>query len=386
MRDIKIIGAGIAGLTLASHLEQHDFTYKIYEQAPSIKSVGAGILLANNAMQVFDKLGLAEQLTQKGQKISYLNLVDQNLKLLSSVNLNLFETKYGVSNIAIHRADLQQILRNAISRDCFLLDHQLESVSNNQLQFKGKEAVPYEIAIGADGINSVVRKSLFGDISIKHAGQICWRGIVNYQLPDQFQNQFNESWGSGARFGFAQINTSQVYWFALCNYKSSMSEWEGKNWQESFAKFHPLINDLLFTTEKNKIHMAPITQLSLLHSWYKDNVGLIGDACHAMTPNMGQGAGQGIEDAYVLSHCLNSYDSIEDSFARYQILRYQKAKSIVNNSWKIGKIAQLESSIGRSIRNLVLKATPTFISQNQTAKIAQLADLEKDMDESNFKL
>lgn len=377
VENIKIIGAGIAGLTFASHLEQQDLKYQLFEQAPSFKTVGAGILLANNAMQVFQRLGLAEQLIQKGRKISYLNLVDENLKLLSSVSLADFEAKYGVSNIAIHRADLQHILLNSISSDRIFLEHTLENLDDSSLEFKENVKIPYDVVVGADGIKSNVRRSLFGEMPIEYAGQICWRGLVNFQLPEQFQYQFNESWGAGSRFGFAQINTEQVYWFALCNYQNSVSEWDGENWRESFSKFNPLVQELLASTPDDSIHMAPISQLPLLKTWHKNSVCLIGDACHAMTPNMGQGAGQGIEDAFVLSHCLQKYESVEDGFAQYQILRFQKVKSIVNNSWQIGKIAQLNSSIGRMIRNLALKITPKSISQNQIAKVIQLADVDE---------
>lgn len=376
MKNINIIGAGIAGLTLAAHLEKKELPYEVYEQTPSFKTVGAGILLANNAMQVFQQLGIAEQLIQKGKKISQLNIVDEKLRRLSGVSLTNFEKQYGISNIAIHRADLQQVLLDSISTDRIHLDHRLDNLTDTHLKFKSKSPKDYSVVIGADGINSTVRKFLFGDIPIDYAGQICWRGVVNYQLPDKYQFQFNESWGVGARFGFAQINTDQVYWFALCNYKTSVSEWDDKNWRESFSNFNPLVSELLYATNNKEIHMAPMSQLSPLKMWYAGSVCLIGDACHAMTPNMGQGAGQGIEDAYALSHCLQTQKTIEDCFAQYQILRFQKAKSITNNSWKIGKIAQLESSISRKIRNFVLRSTPSSIAQNQTAKIIQLAKLE----------
>lgn len=371
MDKINIIGAGIAGLALAVHFEKSNIAYQLYEQAPGFKTIGAGILLANNAMQIFDKLGLASTLLAKGNRITQLNLVDQNLKLLSEVSMETFEQKYNVSNIAIHRAELQASMLNEISSDRIHMDHELIDMTDSHLIFKNK-LIEKGIVIGADGIHSVVRKKLFGEKAIEHAGQICWRGVVDYVLPKKYSSQFNESWGKGARFGFAQINDSQVYWFALCNYQDSISEWDGKNWRQSFVNFNPLVIELLNKTSDSSIHIAPISQLAQIDSWHNDTTCLIGDACHAMTPNMGQGAGQGIEDAYILSHCFKANNSTQKAFQQFQSLRFKKVKSIVQTSWRIGKIAQLESNIGRSIRNMVLRSTPKFISQNQSEKVIQL--------------
>jgi len=375
MDDINIIGAGIAGLALAIHFEKSNIPYQIYEQAPSFKTVGAGILLANNAMQIFNHLGLAAKLSDKGNRIVQLNLVDQNLGILSEMSMTDFEQQYNVSNIAIHRADLQECMLKEISHENIHMGYQLTDITEQELIFNDKEQLPKGIVIGADGIHSTVRKLTFGDRKIDFARQICWRGVVDFKLPKKYTNQFNESWGDGARFGFAQINNTQVYWFALCNYKNSMSEWDGKDWRQSFRSFNPLVSELLNTTPDSSVHRAPISQLKLLDKWYNGSTCLIGDACHAMTPNMGQGAGQGIEDAHTLSQCLQKSNSIEEGFQQFQNLRFKKVKSIVQTSWRIGKVAQLESKIARYIRNMVLKSTPKFISQNQSAKVIQLTQL-----------
>lgn len=376
MDNINIIGAGIAGLALAVHFEKAGIQYQLYEQAPEFKTVGAGILLANNAMQIFKQIGLAHQLLEKGLRIKNLNIVDQELRILSGIDLVDFETQYQVSNIAIHRADLQECLLNSISSDNIHLDHKLKDFQDSELIFENGKTIPKGIVIGADGIHSTVRQALFGDKKLEYPGQICWRGVVDFALPEAYLHQFNESWGKGARFGFAQINAKQVYWFALCNYKQSVSEWDGKDWKQSFNQFHPLVRELLQSTNNSNIHVAPMSQLEILKEWHDESICLIGDACHAMTPNMGQGAGQGIEDAYTLSKCIQRSKSIEASFKLFQSLRYKKVKSIVQNSWQVGKIAQLESKIGRVIRNTVLKSTPKFLAKSQSKKVFQLAQID----------
>ena len=105
---IDIIGAGIGGLTTALTLKQRGLNVNIFESSAEIKPVGAGIILANNAMQVFKKLGIQEKIEKEGNKISFIKITDEQLKPLSVVNLSEYEQKYGVSNIAIHRGELQK--------------------------------------------------------------------------------------------------------------------------------------------------------------------------------------------------------------------------------------------------------------------------------------
>ena len=112
-RHVSIVGGGIAGLTLACHLQKTGIPYAVFEQAPNFKTVGAGIILANNAMQVFQKLGLADELSKKGQRISYLNLVDEQLNILASSDLSPFESKYGVNNIStVNNSNLPANIKN----------------------------------------------------------------------------------------------------------------------------------------------------------------------------------------------------------------------------------------------------------------------------------
>lgn len=370
--EIKIIGGGIAGLTLAAFLEQQKRTYKLFEQANEFKTVGAGIILGNNAMQVFQQLGIDKQLVKRGNTISALNVVDEQLNVLSGISLNDFEQKYGISNIAIHRTDLHEVLLNVVDTNAIHLSKQLSHIVNKELQFTDGTVESYDQLIGADGIHSKVRQAVFADQQIKEAKQLCWRGICEFQLPALYIHQFNEAWGKGARFGFGQINEQQVYWFALTNYVQSSNEWKDKPWKKSFEYFHPLVNELLHVTEEEKIHVGEITQLETMKQWYKNDICLIGDACHAMTPNMGQGAGQSIEDAFTLSDCFQHSDP-DNVFADFQKRRQKKVNFIVNNSWKIGSIAQLESDWQRRIRNKLMRWTPDFIAKKQTARIFKLS-------------
>ena len=335
---IDIVGAGIGGLTTAIALEQKGFKTRIFEQAENIKPIGAGIILANNAMQVYEKLGLRKVIEENGNPISSLNITKANLKPLSKMDLSYFEKKFKVKNIAIHRGVLQQILIDKLSSSTLYLNHRLNKVLENEnghcLEFQNGEKTQSATLLGADGLNSIVRQDLFPNNNIRNANQICWRGITEYDLPQKYQNELNEAWGKSERFGFVQIAKNKVYWYALKSFKKNKEEFNVNKIEDYFYTYDSVIKDIISSTKKKQINTAEISDLKPTNNWYKENVCLIGDAAHATTPNMGQGACQAIEDAYILSECLNKYDT-NKAFEKFQKLRLPKAHQVVKACWMI---------------------------------------------------
>ncbi len=375
---IDIIGAGIGGLTTAIALEQKGFKTRIFEQAEHMKPVGAGIFLANNAMQVYEKLGLKKIIEAHGTPISSINITQSNLKLLSKLDLTYFEQKYNTRNIAIHRGKLQQILLDTLKATEIHLNHQLISIDKNtngyDLKFGNGKVILSSIILGADGLNSMVRQSLLSDNGIRQANQICWRGITAYELPLKYRNEPSEAWGRAKRFGFVQIAKNKVYWFALKSINKNLKDLSVNNLENYFNDFHPIIKDIITSTPKEQIHTAEISDLKPIFVWHRENVCLIGDAAHATTPNMGQGACQAIEDAYVLSECLDKYE-INKAFKEYQKLRLPKAHQVVKASWIFGKMAHLRNPILIGLRNQMLKLTPASINRKQNEHIFQLTKI-----------
>ncbi len=375
---IDIIGAGIGGLTTAIALEQKGFKTRIFEQAEHMKPVGAGIFLANNAMQVYEKLGLKKIIEENGTPISSINITQSNLKLLSKLDLTYFEQKFNTQNIAIHRGKLQQILLDKLKATEIYLHHQLISIDKNtngyDLKFENGKVISSSIILGADGLNSMVRQSLFSDNGIRKANQICWRGVAEYELPPKFRNEPSEAWGRAKRFGFVQIAKNKVYWFALKSFNKNLKDLSVDNLENYFNDFHPIIKDIIKSTPKEQIHTTEISDLKPIFVWHKENVCLIGDAAHATTPNMGQGACQAIEDAYVLSECLDKYE-INKAFREYQKLRLPKAHQVVKASWIFGKMAHLSNPILIGLRNQMLKLIPTSINRKQNEQIFQLTKI-----------
>lgn len=350
LKTISIIGAGIGGLTTALVLKQYGLNVKVYEAAPEIKPVGAGIMMANNAMQVFLKMGLARKIEDAGNYVSQMNISDERLNPISLVDLTPFESTFKVRNIAIHRAKLQHILAEELGYDNIILGKRLQGIEKGEpfvLHFEDGSSTESDIIIGADGIKSIVREELVTKGELRDSGQVCWRGLCDFILPEKYCHAGVETWGRGKRFGFTKIGSKRVYWYAVVSKhlaRNSLSE--------MFNDFDPLLREIIDSTPSNHIIENEIIDLKPIKQWHAANVCLIGDAAHATTPNMGQGACQAVEDAYIIDKLLNNgIADFTKLFKNYNQIRLKKAHKIVNNSRMIGQISHWENPILIQLRN-----------------------------------
>jgi 2-polyprenyl-6-methoxyphenol hydroxylase-like FAD-dependent oxidoreductase len=365
---ISIVGGGITGLTTAIALGQKGISCSVYERADALKEVGAGIWLQPNAMRVLDILGLKPKIEENGSLIDVMEITNPQLIPHKEIPSDLATDKYGNRTIGIHRATLQEILYNKALETAEIyfgktyISH--ESTSDKiTIQFED-ETVETDILLGADGIHSNVRKTIFPNAEIRESYQMCWRGIVNIQLPKHLKNKGKESWGNNLRFGFSEIDTQQnVYWFAV--QKGGSNKLTASELAKQFHYFNPIVSEIIRST--SYIHCAELNDLKRLKTWHSQNVCLMGDAAHATTPNMGQGAGQGIEDAIYMAHFLKKHTDPKIAFSEFEKVRRQKVDYVVNNSWLLGKLAH--TRLGRFFLTNTMKITPSNIMAKQMSKL-----------------
>lgn len=372
---VGIIGGGITGLTTALSLHKLGIQSVVFEQAKELNEIGAGIWLQPNAIKVLKWLGLKSEIKMQGIELDKMEITNPQLKPFKKIKSAVVQDEEGNRTIAIHRARLQKVLYKEVQKVAEIhLDKKYikHSFSGNrvELEFENGRA-QVDILLGADGIKSLVRTALFPDSSTRSSSQICWRGISKMKLPDSLQNLGQEAWGKQRRFGFSQIHADEVYWFAVANQDqfSEVNEIGKKEYlSQLFKGFSPVVTGLLANTESSLIHQAIVHDLKRLKVWHDDKVCLIGDAAHATTPNMGQGACQGIEDAYYISRNLSkSADNIEYAFQQFEQERRKKVDYIVNTSWQFGKMAH--SNIGQPLMKLMLKLTPESVMNSQMNKL-----------------
>ena len=192
-------------------------------------------------------------------------------------------------------------------------------------------------------------------------------------IQKKYQTELNELWGKGKRFGFVHIKENEVYWYALANYKTDYKkEFENTNLEELFSNFSPLVKNILSKTKKTNVIFNEMMDLKPISSWYHKNVCLIGDASHATTPNLGQGACQAIESAYVIAKCLSTEKNIQTAFQKLEKIRKKNAEKVINTSWSIGKMAHLENRFVIYLRNNIMRIIPKNITKKQSTSIYKL--------------
>jgi 2-polyprenyl-6-methoxyphenol hydroxylase-like FAD-dependent oxidoreductase len=372
---VIIIGAGIGGLTLALALQQVGIDYAIYDAAPGNKAVGAGIMLGTNAMKVYGRLGLSAILEGRGALPDRYSIRDHQGNILKVIDNKLLLERYDHKSLMIHRAALQDELIHALERNvqwgkkCVRIK---ESASQVSVQFEDGSEASGDILVGADGIRSAVREQCVVKAQYRYSGQTCWRAIIPIDLPLAEQRETAEVWGggNGLRASYGQVGPQQVYFWmtkqmpagsvftaeaALDYIKASLHSFDG--YMQTVLKH---------LTADTLIH-SDLYDIKPIERWYQDRVVLLGDAAHATTPNLGQGASQAIEDAYMLARCLASSPDHARAFATYQQKRMGRAVKIVSMSRGLSMLTNLKCRIAVWFRNQLMKRIPAGIADQQMA-------------------
>jgi len=379
-----IIGAGIGGLNCAIALEKLGIEIEVFEAVTEVKAVGAGIWMASNAMQVFGHLGFADAVIREGVELQSIGVTDRHLKPIQLMPMEPIKERFKYGITAIHRARLHQLLIQQLkSREQLHLGKRLLRIEDDgelvTAHFADGSTAVGDFLIGADGIHSVVREQLFPNESqYKYSGQTCWRGVVDYELSDSMTDATYEAWGGKVRLGVSSIGHGQTYWFAVK--KTAENGKDNPNTLkelllQDFSKFASPLPEILEATAIENIVRNDIGNMSPLKKWAKGRVCLIGDAAHSMTPNMGQGGGQAVEDAYVLAKLFKKSDFKDPQplFILFQAARIKKVSFIIRMSKMLGKVAHWTWAQG--FRNSMMRL---FSKNSNNRLLYKIFDLDAD--------
>jgi 2-polyprenyl-6-methoxyphenol hydroxylase-like FAD-dependent oxidoreductase len=374
---ITIIGGGIAGLTTAIALNKKGIEVEIFEAAPSIKAIGAGLVLAANAMQGYQKLGISAEIIEKGRLAPSFIIYDQKGKVITKTDSRANTAKYGADNFTIHRANLHQLLLSKIQPNHLFTDKRAIKIEQKSdkiiVHFQDNTTHETDYLIVSDGINSPIRKQLLPDSTPRYAGYTCWRAVIdNTKLK---LTETSETWGLSGRMGLVPLADNKIYWFACINSPQNdakMKAFKVADLQHVFKDFHDPIPSVLAETKDENLLWNDIIDLKPIHKYAFGNVVLIGDAAHATTPNMGQGACQAIEDAVVLADEMVQNQNVEAAFKAFEKRRLKRTHRIVNTSWSLGKAAQLEHKFLAELRNFTFRMLPKSVSDKQFKEIYEV--------------
>jgi 2-polyprenyl-6-methoxyphenol hydroxylase-like FAD-dependent oxidoreductase len=379
MTKALVIGGGIGGLTAALALRRRGIDAEVYEAAPALQPVGKGIWVPTNAMQVLDRLGLAGAVREAGCGLERIEVRTVEGLVLMAVDVREFAARYGHLTVSIHRADLVHALAGALPAEALHLGKRLvdfaASADGVSARFEDGSEARGDVLIGADGIHSAVRERLFGPVPLRYSGQTCYRGVAALALPADLAQTCLEVWGGAARFGFSAVGPGQVYWFAPVRAPANSPQRTGpalsEELAERYARFPAPIPAIVRNTPPDEIVRTDLYDIRPLARWWRGRVALLGDAAHAMTPNLGQGGAQAIEDAYALAGQLAGRPP-EPAFAEYQRVRKPKADRVARTAWRLGQAAHLPPGPLRSLRDLALRLTPRALSDRQVDRLLRL--------------
>jgi len=376
---ILIIGGGIGGLAAAVGLRRAGIRAEVYEQAPGFKEVGAGITLWANAIKALERLGLARAVRARAIPEIQGGLRTWNGRLLVAVSTDRMKEKSGEVSVAMHRAELQRFLVEAWTAESpgsLWFEKRLVSFEQDgagvTAHFSDGTQTRGEALIGADGLHSVVRAQLHGAGDPDYAGYTAWRAVIPFDL-DRLTP--GESWGRGARFGQVPLRDGLVYWFATHNTPPGYQNPDGEKAELSriFGGWHAPIEELVGLTPEDRILRNDIFDRPVLKTWGSGRVTLLGDAAHPMTPNLGQGACQALEDAAVLARCLGETGEIGPALQRYERQRIQRANNLVRQSRRLGQIGQWENPLAVWLREILMRS---IASRMQSRAADQLLEAE----------
>lgn len=359
MKQIAIIGGGIGGLTLAICLKQSGYACHIYEKNAEFREVGAAISVFPNALNVYQELGILDDILRAAGEVQDVFLKTPSGKILSQSS-----PRYALPTVCMHRPDLHTILLRHSDAQLYT-NHQLQTFStlpNGQIEvlFTNGVRKTVDAVVGADGLNSVVREQLIGDGKPVFRGYSIWRGVCQLDLAAGYGS---ETYGNGQRVGIVPIKEGVFGWWATLNEPFMQTDEPEGSKQKLLAHFgdwHYPIPQLIEQTEhfiKNSLSdRVPV------RGWSRGNMVLLGDAAHPTTPNLGQGGCMAIEGAYILARCIRQYGLNQSAFARYETLHFPRTKGVVETSRQIGAIGQSENRIACAARNTLFRLLPPALT------------------------
>ncbi|GIJ65937.1 FAD-dependent oxidoreductase [Virgisporangium ochraceum] len=356
-----VVGGGIAGLATAVGLGRAGWRVTVLERQPELSAAGAGILLWPNALYALDALGLGEQTVRAGVE----NRGDGGVRApdgswLSRINGADLERRLGRAAVTIHRAELHRILVAGLADGT-------EVRTNAEVT-----AVPDEgdLVVVADGIHSALRRQLAPESRIRDSGQVAWRAVT----PGEFDLSAGggETAGRGWRFGLASVGPRGVYWYAAGPgpLRTTSPADQLAELRRLFAGWHDPIPALLAAARPEQLLHHQLADLDPVPPMrYGIRIALMGDAAHAMTPNLGQGAAQALEDAVTLIADVAGGD-LAGGLARYDAARRPRGARYVRDSRRAGQVFGATGRAACALRDLVLRATPGRVALAQAAKTA----------------
>jgi salicylate hydroxylase len=349
---ILIAGAGIGGLATALALARRGFEIEIFEQAPELMELGAGVQISANGSRVLIDLGLKAAMDRVVCEAALKEVRIWN----TGRTWKLFDLgrdsieRFGAPYWFVHRGDMHRALLDAVRGSANVRIHTGQRCTGFEqdgagvrLELSNGHPATGDVLIGADGVHSMVRQKLWEAAKPEFLGIICWRGLIrNEDLPEEMRRPVGTNWvGPGGHVITYPLRRGEIMnWVGF----GEREDWKVESWTEKgtheecandFPNWHPLVHALI--SKLDQPYKWALVGRAPLAAWTKGRVSMVGDACHPTLPFLAQGANMALEDGLVLARCLDAYQDVERALKRYEALRLERTTRIVDGSAESGR-------------------------------------------------
>lgn len=342
-----VIGGGIGGLTAAAALGSRGWTVRLLERAPTLEPVGSGLAMMPNALRALDTLGIGDRVRGLATFAGDGGVRRPGGGWLSRTSAEAAAERFGDPTVVMPRATLVDLLRDLLDPAELHLGVTVESASPDGTVATAAGEERADLVVAADGIGSRVRSSLFpGHPEPRYTGLTAWRLLA--EDPHR-TGAFSETWGRGLVFGVNPIAEGRVYCYATAPAPAgTTAPDERRELLRLFGTWHDPIPELLARADPAGILRNDIYHLPRpLPAFHRDRLVLLGDAAHPMTPNLGQGACQAIEDAVTLAWAVTAGGGP----AAYTAARLDRTTKIMATSRRISRLTRSTGPLATALRD-----------------------------------
>lgn len=380
---VLIAGGGIGGLTLAAALQKIGMPFTLFERAPELNDVGAGIQLAPNAVKSLREAGLGQAVMDQGSPTESFEFWTERGKRLSSTPVGDFGRKHGAPLVFISRPVLLRLFSAQVPEQAIVLASGAESFTQDAdgvtLRLAGGREERGALLVGADGLRSTIRGTLLGEAPLRYGGYQDWRAAVEHMSDALPAATFRLFLGRGIRAGMGHAGAGVMFWYSTANAPAGTKKADhgGKAGLLSRLRGWPApVEELIEATPEEAIDLADNYELKPLPRWTEGRVALMGDAAHGITTNIGRGGSESIEDAVTLAHFLGriedlgSAQQIETALGEFEHLRRPAVEAVRKRAWQLGSIARFENPLACAFRSTMMRVMEKPVAKKLEADFA----------------
>jgi 2-polyprenyl-6-methoxyphenol hydroxylase-like FAD-dependent oxidoreductase len=360
---VVVVGAGIGGTSAALDLRSRGIDVEVFERTPEPRPLGGGLFMWSNGMNALGHLGLADEVASLGEEIVHFEFSTERGRRIGKMYFGESAKELGAPTVCLIRAELSEALVGAVPDEIINFGMECTGFEQDEagvtVRFANGHEERCDVLVGADGRDSLIRRTLLGAPEDRFFGLTSWRAVIPFEHPEAPPQTVRSYFGCGEQFIFHPVGKGRQFWAAIAAAPPGGHDVEGElkpALLERFEKYPTPVREIIEATEESTIIRMDVVDRAPAPRWGEGRVTLLGDAIHLMAPMAGQGACQGLEDAIVLGNCLGRDGDVESALRSYEATRQPRTASVGNLAHRNASNVAVKSRPGCVMRNLMMRA------------------------------